>query len=68
MGSVKPNQQSVDRWRETRVREDYERVPPRKEEFTTLSGAPIKDLRIAIPSPPDQRTRGSLVSMILMAA
>src|SRR3712207_8613174 len=27
-----------------RSREDYERVPPRKEEFTTLSGAPIKDV------------------------
>jgi methylmalonyl-CoA mutase N-terminal domain/subunit len=45
--SVKPDQQSVERWRETRLREDYERVPPRKEEFTTLSGAPIDDVYTA---------------------
>jgi methylmalonyl-CoA mutase N-terminal domain/subunit len=44
---VKPEDQSVERWRETRVREDYERVPPRREEFTTLSGAPIKDVYTA---------------------
>jgi methylmalonyl-CoA mutase N-terminal domain/subunit len=44
---VKPDEQSVERWRETRVREDYERVPPRREEFTTLSGAPIKDVYTA---------------------
>jgi methylmalonyl-CoA mutase N-terminal domain/subunit len=47
VGNVKPDEQSVERWRETRVREDYERVPPRKEEFTTLSGAPIKDIYTA---------------------
>ncbi len=47
MGNVKPDEQSVERWRETRVREDYERVPPRKEEFTTLSGAPVKDIYTA---------------------
>ena len=49
MGSVKPDQQSeaVERWRATRVREDYDRVPPRKEEFTTLSGAPINDVYTA---------------------
>ncbi len=47
MDSVKPDQQSVERWRETRLREDYERVPPRKEEFTTLSGAPIDDVYTA---------------------
>jgi methylmalonyl-CoA mutase N-terminal domain/subunit len=47
VGSVKPDEQSVERWRETRVREDYERVPPRREEFTTLSGAPIKDVYTA---------------------
>jgi methylmalonyl-CoA mutase N-terminal domain/subunit len=44
VGSVKPDEGAVERWRETRVREDYERVPPRKEEFTTLSGVPIKDV------------------------
>jgi methylmalonyl-CoA mutase, N-terminal domain len=47
MGSVKPDQQSVEHWRETRVREDYERVRPRKDEFTTLSGVPIKDVYTA---------------------
>jgi methylmalonyl-CoA mutase, N-terminal domain len=47
MGSVKPDQQSVERWRETRVREDYERVRPRKDEFTTLSGMPINDVYTA---------------------
>ena len=44
MGSVKPDQEAVERWRETRVREDYERVPPRKDEFKTLSGVPIDDV------------------------
>jgi methylmalonyl-CoA mutase, N-terminal domain len=34
----------TEEWRATRVAEDHERVPPRKEEFTTLSGTPIKDV------------------------
>jgi methylmalonyl-CoA mutase N-terminal domain/subunit len=44
VGSVSREDEAVERWRATRVREDYERVAPRKAEFTTLSGAPIKDV------------------------
>ena len=35
---------AVERWRESRLASDYERVPPRREEFTTLSGLPIEDV------------------------
>jgi methylmalonyl-CoA mutase N-terminal domain/subunit len=34
----------TEEWRTSRVQADYERVPPRREEFKTLSGAPIKDV------------------------
>ena len=34
----------VRRWREERLARDYERVPPRREESTTLSGIPIDDV------------------------
>jgi methylmalonyl-CoA mutase, N-terminal domain len=35
---------SVERWRAERLARDYERVPPRRAEFTTLSGLPIDDV------------------------
>jgi methylmalonyl-CoA mutase N-terminal domain/subunit len=35
---------AVERWRESRLASDYERVPPRREQFTTLSGLPIDDV------------------------
>jgi len=34
----------VQRWREERLARDYERVPPRREAPTTLSGIPIADV------------------------
>ena len=34
----------VRRWREERLARDYERVPPRRERPTTLSGLPIEDV------------------------
>jgi len=34
----------VETWRRERLAGDYERMPPRREEFTTLSGLPIKDI------------------------
>ena len=34
----------VRRWREERLARDYERVPPRREDPTTLSGIPIEDV------------------------
>src|ERR687893_2223774 len=34
----------VQRWREERLARDYERVPPRREQPTTLSGLPIDDV------------------------
>ena len=34
----------VQRWREQRLARDYERVPPRREQPTTLSGLPIDDI------------------------
>ena len=34
----------VQRWREERLARDYERVPPRREAPTTLSGIPIEDV------------------------
>lgn len=34
----------VEEWKRERVAADYERIPPRRKEFTTLSGAPIKDI------------------------
>ena len=34
----------MQRWREERLARDYERVPPRREQPTTLSGIPIDDV------------------------
>ncbi|WP_046770355.1 acyl-CoA mutase large subunit family protein [Jiangella alkaliphila] len=34
----------VDAWTRDRVAADYGRVPPRRAEYTTLSGAPVKDV------------------------
>jgi methylmalonyl-CoA mutase N-terminal domain/subunit len=34
----------TEEWRTTHVQEAYERVPPRKEEFKTLGGTPVKDV------------------------
>jgi methylmalonyl-CoA mutase N-terminal domain/subunit len=34
----------VETWRQQRLAKDYERVPPRRDEFTTLSGRAIKDV------------------------
>jgi methylmalonyl-CoA mutase N-terminal domain/subunit len=36
--------EATERWRRERLARDYERVPPRRDEFTTLSGAPIADV------------------------
>ena len=33
-----------ERWLAERLSQDYEQIPPRREEFTTLSGLPIKDV------------------------
>lgn len=35
---------SVQTWRQSRLARDYERIPPRSENFTTLSGTPIDDV------------------------
>jgi methylmalonyl-CoA mutase, N-terminal domain len=34
----------VEAWTTGRVAADYQRIPPRRSEFTTLSGAPVKDV------------------------
>ena len=34
----------VRRWREERLARDHERVPPRREQPTTLSGIPVDDV------------------------
>ncbi|WP_092625849.1 methylmalonyl-CoA mutase family protein [Jiangella sp. DSM 45060] len=34
----------VEAWRTGRVAADYQRIPPRRSEYTTLSGAPVKDV------------------------
>ncbi len=34
----------VEAWKTGRVAADYERIPPRRPEYTTLSGAPVKDV------------------------
>ena len=34
----------VQRWRDERLARDYERVPPRREHPTTLSGIPVDDI------------------------
>jgi methylmalonyl-CoA mutase N-terminal domain/subunit len=34
----------VKAWHQDRVAADYERIPPRRSEFTTMSGAPVKDI------------------------
>ncbi len=35
---------SIERWRRERLAKDYERIPPRREAFKTLSGLPIDDV------------------------
>ena len=35
---------AVELWRKARLARDYERVAPRREEFTTLSGIPVRDV------------------------
>ncbi|MEA2445995.1 MAG: methylmalonyl-CoA mutase, N-terminal domain [Thermoleophilales bacterium] len=42
--SVEAIEAQTEEWRTTRVQEAYERMPPRKEEFKTLGGAPVKDV------------------------
>ncbi|WP_116952076.1 acyl-CoA mutase large subunit family protein [Jiangella endophytica] len=34
----------VEAWKSGRVAADYERIPPRRSEYTTMSGAPVKDI------------------------
>lgn len=41
-GAITPA--TVEAWRAERLRQDYERVPPRKKAFTTLSGVPLGDV------------------------
>jgi methylmalonyl-CoA mutase, N-terminal domain len=36
--------EAEERWQRERLPADYERVPPRRQEFRTLSGRPIRDL------------------------
>ena len=33
---------AVERWRAERLREDYEKLPPRQKDVTTLSGLPVE--------------------------
>ncbi len=35
---------TIEQWRRERLARDYERIPPRREEFKTLSGLPIDDV------------------------
>jgi methylmalonyl-CoA mutase N-terminal domain/subunit len=42
--SVEAIEAQTEEWRTTHVQEAYERVPPRKEEFKTLGGTPVKDV------------------------
>jgi methylmalonyl-CoA mutase N-terminal domain/subunit len=44
MARVTDQDERTETWRRERLAQDYERVPPRREEFTTLSGLPIKDI------------------------
>lgn len=41
---VKQWDERVEAWRRERVAVDYERIAPRRSEYTTLSGAPVKDI------------------------
>jgi methylmalonyl-CoA mutase N-terminal domain/subunit len=41
---VKEIEAAVELWRKARLERDYERVAPRREEFTTLSSIPIRDV------------------------
>jgi methylmalonyl-CoA mutase, N-terminal domain len=36
--------EAVEMWRSARLARDYERIPPRRDDFTTLSGLPIDDV------------------------
>jgi methylmalonyl-CoA mutase N-terminal domain/subunit len=42
--SVESIEAKTEEWRATHVQAAFERVPPRKEEFKSLSGTPIKDV------------------------
>ncbi|MEU9886066.1 methylmalonyl-CoA mutase family protein [Sphaerisporangium sp. NPDC051011] len=48
MGSVTDDQkrwdERVEAWRRERVAADYERIPSRRAEYTTMSGVPVKDV------------------------
>jgi methylmalonyl-CoA mutase N-terminal domain/subunit len=39
--------QQIDDWRDSRLAKGYERVPPRRDRFETLSGVPIEDVYTA---------------------
>jgi methylmalonyl-CoA mutase N-terminal domain/subunit len=47
MDRVMGDEARVEAWRAERLARDHERVPPRREEFRTLSGAPIADVYTA---------------------
>jgi methylmalonyl-CoA mutase N-terminal domain/subunit len=42
--AVESIEAQTEEWRGTRLQEAHERVPPRKEEFKTLGGTPVKDV------------------------
>ena len=39
-----PDAERVEQWRAARLARDNERIPPRRERFTTLSGLPVNDV------------------------
>ncbi|MEV0618736.1 methylmalonyl-CoA mutase family protein [Nonomuraea sp. NPDC050404] len=43
-GEDKRWDERVEAWQRERVAADYERIPPRRPEYTTMSGAPVKDI------------------------
>jgi methylmalonyl-CoA mutase N-terminal domain/subunit len=38
------DEERIKKWRDERLARDYERIPPRREQFTTLSGIPVRDI------------------------
>ena len=38
------DEERIKKWRDGRLAKDYERIPPRQEQFTTLSGIPVGDI------------------------
>jgi methylmalonyl-CoA mutase N-terminal domain/subunit len=44
LDEVKEIEAAVELWRKARLARDYERVAPRREAFTTLSGIPVRDV------------------------